>query len=56
MVTDMHRLERAARMSMGDFDLPSPVPPPSRRPSFSPRFAVPLAALAVLAVAALLFG
>jgi hypothetical protein len=56
MVTDMQRLERAARMSMGDFDLPSPAPPPSRRSYLSPRFAAPLAALAVLAIAAILLG
>jgi hypothetical protein len=56
MVTDMHRLERAARLSLGDFESASQDTPPSRRLRLSPRLAMPLLVLAFLVVAALFLG
>lgn len=55
MITDMNRLERAARLSMGDFEIQPQAPPP-RRAYPSPRVAAPLAILAALAIAIILFG
>jgi hypothetical protein len=55
MVTDMQRLERAARLSMGDFETLAPAAPVQRRHRLS-RPAIALLALAVLAAAAVLFG
>ncbi len=56
MVTDLHRLERAARLAMGDFEAAPDTAPPPRRPYLSSRFALPLAMLAVLAGAAILLS
>jgi hypothetical protein len=57
MITDMHRLERAARLSMGDFEAaPLAVAPPSRQPFFPPKAIAALAALAVLAIGVLVLG
>lgn len=53
MVTDMHKLERAARLSLGDFETAAQAAPRPRRRYFSSRVAAPLAALAVLAIAAI---
>jgi hypothetical protein len=55
MITDMHRLERAARLSMGDFETTPQAPPPHRL-RLPPRFAAPLVVLATLALAAILFS
>lgn len=57
MITDMHRLERAARLSMGDFEAAPPrLPPPLRQTFFGPKAIAVLAALAVLAIGSLLLG
>lgn len=56
MITDMHRLERAARLSMGDFDAAQPAAKPLRQPFLLSKATAALAALVVLAVAGLLFG
>jgi hypothetical protein len=56
MITDMHRLERAARLSMGDFETTPQAAPPPRRLRLPPRFALPLVVLATLALAAILFS
>jgi hypothetical protein len=56
MITDMHRLERAARLSMGDFDAVQPTAPPLRQPFFPSKLTAALAALVVLAAAVLLLG
>ena len=56
MITDMHRLERAARLAMGDFETALKAAPPPRRLHLPPRFAVPLIILAMLSLAAILFS
>lgn len=55
MVTDMQRLERAARLSMGDFEAAPPSAPPSHQPFFSSKVSAVIVALAVLTAAAILF-
>lgn len=47
-MADMNRLERAARLSMGDFQDAGAAPPRPRRP---PRLALGLAVLALAALA-----
>ena len=54
MITDMHRLERAARLSMGDFETATPASPPSRQPFLPSKTVAVLAALGMLAIAAVL--
>lgn len=56
MIADMHRLERAARLSMGEFEAAPPAAPPSRQPLLGPKAAMVLAALGAVAVAAFLLG
>jgi hypothetical protein len=56
MITDMRRLERAARLSMGDFEAAPPRVPPPLRQTFASKAIAALAALAVLAIGALLLG
>jgi hypothetical protein len=56
MVTDMQRVERAARLSMGDFEAAPPSVPPPRLPFFASKAPAALAVLAVLTVAAILLA